>query len=149
MYDPIIWYQSQRSTMDLWFASVDSTLPASWRSVMDESGGLAFYWNPEADVFQYEHPNLAPPPPPYPPDHYQILYEYKHTFPSSDCDYRPPDYPTSYMPEFPVAPSYTSPIFLPHPAPPSAMYSDSIDVSHIPHSYATSPNFHDPQIYSS
>ncbi|KAB2597089.1 leucine-rich repeat extensin-like protein 6 [Pyrus ussuriensis x Pyrus communis] len=77
--------------MNLWFASVDPTLPAPWRSVMDESGGLAFYWNPETD----------------------------HSFPSSDCNYRPPDYPTSYKPELPVALSCTSPIFLPHPTPPS------------------------------
>ncbi|TQD81901.1 hypothetical protein C1H46_032552 [Malus baccata] len=59
MSDPINWYQSQRSTVDLWFASVDPTLSAPWRSVMDESGGLVFYWNPETNVSQYEHPNLA------------------------------------------------------------------------------------------
>ncbi|KAM1181586.1 hypothetical protein ACFX19_000174 [Malus domestica] len=52
------------------------------------------------------------------------------------------------MLELPVAPLYTSPIFLPHLAPPSVVYSDSIDVPQIPHSYATNPNFHDPQIYS-
>ncbi|KAM2000627.1 hypothetical protein ACFXTI_007482 [Malus domestica] len=52
------------------------------------------------------------------------------------------------MPELPVAHSNTSPIFLPHPAPSSVVYSDSIDVPQIPHSYATNPNFHDPQIYS-
>ncbi|KAM1661293.1 hypothetical protein ACFX15_003894 [Malus domestica] len=49
--------------MDLWFASIDPTLPAPWRSVMDESSGLVFYWNPETNVSQYEHPNPAPPPP--------------------------------------------------------------------------------------
>ncbi|KAM1432581.1 hypothetical protein EV1_014557 [Malus domestica] len=146
MSDPINWYQSQRSTVDLWFASVDPTLPAPWRSVMDEPSGLVFYWNPETNVSQYEHPNPAPPPPPLPPDHYQFPW-YTPTFPSSDCTYRPPDYPASYMPELPIAPSYTSPIFLSHPAPPSVVYSDSTDVPEIPHSYATNPNFHNPQIY--
>ncbi|KAM2706678.1 hypothetical protein EV1_035749 [Malus domestica] len=52
------------------------------------------------------------------------------------------------MPELPIAPSYTSLIFLPHPAPPSVMYSDSIDILPILHSYAINPNFHDPQIYN-
>ncbi|KAM1212610.1 hypothetical protein ACFX2G_004210 [Malus domestica] len=53
------------------------------------------------------------------------------------------------MPELPIASSYTSPIFLPHPAPPFVTYSDSIDISQFPHSYSTNPNFHDPQIYPS
>ncbi|KAM1052583.1 hypothetical protein ACFX13_000177 [Malus domestica] len=70
MSDPINWYQSQRSIVDLWFDFVDPTLPAPW-SVMDESSGLVFYWNPETNVSQYEHPNPPPPPPPPPPpDHY-------------------------------------------------------------------------------
>ncbi|KAM1234568.1 hypothetical protein ACFX2J_004128 [Malus domestica] len=72
MSDSINWYQSQRSTVDLWFASIDPTLPAPWRSVMDESSGLVFYWNPETNVSQYEHPNPAPPPPLFPSDHYQF-----------------------------------------------------------------------------
>ncbi|KAM1503830.1 hypothetical protein ACFX1X_000072 [Malus domestica] len=144
MSDPIIGYQSQRSTVDLWFAFVDPMLLAPWRSVMDESGDLAFYWNPETDVSQYEHSNPSPRPPLYPPDHYQIPYEYKNTFPFSDCNYRPPDYPASYIPEFHVALSYTSLIFLPHLAPPLVLYSDSIDVPKIPHSYAINPNFHYP-----
>ncbi|KAM1120585.1 hypothetical protein TB2_002264 [Malus domestica] len=70
MSDPINWYQSQRSTVDLWFASVDPTFLASWRNVMDDFGGLAFYWKLETNVSHYEHPNSAPPPPPHPPDHY-------------------------------------------------------------------------------
>ncbi|CAN6721624.1 unnamed protein product [Malus baccata var. baccata] len=148
MSDPINWYQSQRSTTELWFAPVDPTLPAPWTNVMDDSSGLTFYWNPETNVSQYEHPNSAPPPPPHPPDHYQIPYDYKPTFHSSDCTYRPPDYPASYMLELSLPPSYTSPIFLPHPAPPSVTYSDSIDGPQIPHSYATNPNFRDPHIYS-
>ncbi|KAB2594893.1 leucine-rich repeat extensin-like protein 6 [Pyrus ussuriensis x Pyrus communis] len=120
MSDPINWYQSQRSTAALWFGPVDPTLPAPWTSVIDDSSGMVFYWNPETNVSQYEHPK--PPPPHPPPDHYHIPFEYKPTFPSSDPTYLPPDYPASYMPELHVAPSYTSPIFLPHPAPPSVMY---------------------------
>ncbi|KAM2988169.1 hypothetical protein FF2_002279 [Malus domestica] len=49
------------------------------------------------------------------------------------------------MSELPVASSFTSPIFLPHPAPPFVTYSDCIS---IPNSYATTfeqhswvPNF--------
>ncbi|KAM1707653.1 hypothetical protein ACFX13_000792 [Malus domestica] len=88
MSDPINWYQSQRSTVDLWFASVYPTLLAPWRSVMDESSGLVFYWNPETNVSQYEHLNPAPPPPPHPlHDHYQISYEYRPTFPYSNYAY--------------------------------------------------------------
>ncbi|KAM1233486.1 hypothetical protein ACFX2J_003180 [Malus domestica] len=104
MSDPINWYQSQRSTADLWFASVDPTLPAPWRSVMDDYGVLAFYWNLETNVSQYEHPNPPPPPPPPPhpsPDHCQFPFEYKPTLPSSDLTYRPPDYPASYILSFP------------------------------------------------
>ncbi|KAB2599962.1 hypothetical protein D8674_010233 [Pyrus ussuriensis x Pyrus communis] len=50
MSDPINWYQSQRSPMDLWFGPVDPTLPTPWKSVTDDSTDLVFYWNPETNV---------------------------------------------------------------------------------------------------
>jgi WW domain len=41
----------------------DATVPPPWQALFDPASNLKYYWNPNTNVTQYEHPAGGAPPP--------------------------------------------------------------------------------------